>query len=191
MSDRPEERKVFVGGIPFGVDQHVVKEDFMRFGEIEDVYLPTDRETNKLRGFAFVTFRNSQDAHEAAGAMHGRDYHGRQITVNIAKPRDNRPPEGAKGSGGSSFAYSRPRDYDRGWDDRQRFEDEKRGGRGDGGGYRNHGADERERDHHDDGGDRDGGREDRFLPRYTHGNSYDGTGRYGDRDPRPAREFYD
>jgi len=182
-----EERKVFVGGIPFGVDQYVVKEDFMRFGEIEDVYLPTDRETGKLRGFAFVTFRSSKDAHEAAGAMHGRDYHGRQITVNIAKPRDAKP-DGGKGDGGygggggkggGGYSYSRPRDYDRGWEDRQRLMDERHGGRG-----------ERERDHHERDPEGRGG-DDRFVPRYSHGNSYDGTGRYGDRDPRGNQDYYD
>ena len=49
-----EGRKVFVGGIPFGVDMHNIREDFGRFGEIEDVYLPTDKMTGKLRGFGFV-----------------------------------------------------------------------------------------------------------------------------------------
>ena len=62
-------RKIFVGGIPFGVDKPQVHDDFGRFGEIEDVYLPTDRETNKLRGFGFVTFRDPRDASEAASAM--------------------------------------------------------------------------------------------------------------------------
>ena len=64
-------RKVFVGGIPFGVDQHNVREDFGRYGEVEDVYLPTDRETGKLRGFGFVTFKNAPDAQAAAAEMHG------------------------------------------------------------------------------------------------------------------------
>lgn len=167
-----QETKVFVGGIPFGIDQHTIKEDFMRFGEIEDVFLPTDRETGKLRGFAFVTYRNSKDAHDAAGSMHGRDYHGRQITVNIAKPRDPTS-EGkgkGKGDGGppagtSSYSYSRPRDYERGYDDRQRYAEDRNGGR------EGPGAD-RERDHHDAGDD------DRFTPRYSHGNSYDGSGKY-------------
>ena len=64
-------RKVFVGGIPFGVDKAGVHEDFSRFGEVEDVYMPTDRETGKLRGFGFVTFRQPQDAQAAASQMHG------------------------------------------------------------------------------------------------------------------------
>ena len=175
-----EDRKVFVGGIPFGVDQNVVREDFMQFGDIEDVYLPIDRDNGKLRGFAFVTYRYSKDAHAACGAMHGRDYHGRQITVNIAKPRG--PREDGKGSGppagsnSSQYSYSRPRDYERGFDERRHDEDSRQSGSN---------VRERDRDERDE---RDG---DRFVPRYTHGNSYDGSGRYGDRDPRPARQYYD
>jgi RNA recognition motif-containing protein len=158
-----EGRKIFIGGIPFGVDQMQVKDDFLMYGEIEDVYLPTDRATGKIRGFAFVTFRESRHAHAAAGAMHGRDYHGRQISVNIAKPRERES---------QTAAPSRPRDYDRGLDERWRRDDER--GTGD--------ASERERERDET---------DRFIPRYTHGNSYDGSGRYGDKDPRPPRTYYD
>ena len=77
----------------------------------------------------------------------------------------------------------RPQDHSRRYDERRyhsgnpnpRYDERERGnGRGV----------ERERDSYD----RDN---DRFLPRYTHGNSYDGTGRYGDRDPRPRRDYYD
>ena len=75
MAGRPADdgdgRKVFVGGIPFGVEKQDVNKDFSEFGEIEDVYLPTDRETGKLRGFGFVTFKDARDAQEAASSMHG------------------------------------------------------------------------------------------------------------------------
>ena len=64
-------RKVFVGGIPFGVDQQGIREDFGRFGDIEDVYLPTDKMTGKLRGFGFVTFKDGRAAQDASDAMHG------------------------------------------------------------------------------------------------------------------------
>ena len=75
MSGRPADdgdgRKVFVGGIPFGVEKQHVHDDFSKYGEIEDVYLPTDRETGKLRGFGFVTYKDARDANDAAAAMHG------------------------------------------------------------------------------------------------------------------------
>ena len=75
MSGRPaddgEGRKVFVGGIAMEVDRDMIRDDFGRFGEIEDVFLPTDRATGRLRGFGFVTYKDSRDAHEAAAEMHG------------------------------------------------------------------------------------------------------------------------
>ena len=72
MADKDADgRKVFVGGIPFGVDQHNIREDFGKFGEIEDVYMPMDRETGKYRGFGFVTFASPRDAEEASQAMNG------------------------------------------------------------------------------------------------------------------------
>lgn len=66
-----EGRKVFVGGIAIGVDKNNVREDFGRFGEVEDVYMPTDKETGKYRGFGFITFVNARDAEEASQSMHG------------------------------------------------------------------------------------------------------------------------
>lgn len=72
MDDRDAEgRKIFVGGIPFGVDEPTVREDFGKFGQIEDVYLPTDKMTGKLRGFGFVTYKDPRDAQEASDQMHG------------------------------------------------------------------------------------------------------------------------
>ena len=64
-------RKIFVGGIAHGVEQQDIRADFGRFGEIEDVYLPTDRDTGRLRGFGFVTFRDPRAAEEASREMHG------------------------------------------------------------------------------------------------------------------------
>jgi len=72
MDDRDAEgRKIFVGGIPFGVDEETVRQDFGKFGQIEDVYLPTDKVTGKLRGFGFVTYKDPRDAQEASDQMHG------------------------------------------------------------------------------------------------------------------------
>ena len=69
--DDGEGRKVFVGGIPFGVENDAIREEFGKYGEIEDVYLPMDRDTGKLRGFGFVTFKDSHDARDAAESMNG------------------------------------------------------------------------------------------------------------------------
>ena len=69
--DDAEGRKIFVGGLPFEVDKEALSSDFGKFGEIEDIYLPTERETGRLRGFGFVTYRDGRDAEDAARDMHG------------------------------------------------------------------------------------------------------------------------
>ncbi|EOD31364.1 hypothetical protein EMIHUDRAFT_77886, partial [Emiliania huxleyi CCMP1516] len=94
-----DQRKIFIGGLPHEADQETIREDFGRYGEIEDVYLPRDRETGKPKGFGFVTYRDHRDASEAATAMGGRDYRGRSITCNIARPREENKsaPEGRGG----------------------------------------------------------------------------------------------
>ena len=69
--DDGDGRKIFVGGIPPGVEREDIQHDFGKFGEIEDVYMPQDRETGKPRGFGFVTFKNGPDAEDAAAGMNG------------------------------------------------------------------------------------------------------------------------
>jgi RNA recognition motif-containing protein len=69
--DDGEGRKIFIGGLPFGANEDQVRTDFGRYGEIEDVYLPRERDTNKLRGFGFVTFSDSRDARDASSGMNG------------------------------------------------------------------------------------------------------------------------
>ena len=74
MSDKrsgEDGRKIFVGGLPFTSDNDSIREDFKQFGEIDDIYLPTDKETGKPRGFCFVTFKDPRDAQDAANAMNG------------------------------------------------------------------------------------------------------------------------
>lgn len=187
---RASDRKVFIGGVPFGIDQQQIREDFMQFGDIEDVYLPSDRNTGKLRGFAFVTYREPGTAKGAAQAMHGRDYHGRTITVNLARPRDTLPygatSSFATSSDGPEGPRRRPQDYDRALEDRRRDEERARS---------------RMLTDQALGRHRDRSRSpNRYGPDdptaalanpYSHGNSHDGTGRYGERDPRPRQDYYD
>ena len=71
FADDGEGRKIFVGGLPFSVDEEGIRSDFGKFGPIEDVYLPRDRESDRPRGFGFVTFKDARDAEDAAKDMHG------------------------------------------------------------------------------------------------------------------------
>merc|ERR1712087_986818 len=142
--DDADGRKIFIGGLPFSVDDDQIRSDFGKYGEIEDVYLPKERDSGKLRGFGFVTFKDPRDAEDASADMSGRDYNGREITVNIARPRE---PDGSGGyrggGGGGGYGGSRDRyddrgrgddrgysDRDRGYSDRDRgYSDRDRGGR--------------------------------------------------------------
>ena len=69
--DDSDGRKIFIGGLPFECGDMEIREDFGKFGGIDDIYLPTDKETGKPRGFGFVTFTDARDAQDAADAMHG------------------------------------------------------------------------------------------------------------------------
>jgi RNA recognition motif-containing protein len=69
--DDGEGRKCFMGGLPFAADDGMIRDGFGKFGEIEDVYLPTDKESGKPRGFGFITFKDPRDARDASDEMHG------------------------------------------------------------------------------------------------------------------------
>ena len=117
--DDGKDRKVFVGGLNFDADEAQLRQDFGKYGDIEDIFLPRDRDTQKPRGFGFVTFAGYRDAEDAAAEMNGQEYCGRKITVNIARPRDrdgsSRGPGGGGGGGGGYGGGG-----GRGYDDRRR-----------------------------------------------------------------------
>lgn len=65
---------------------------FSQAGVVNGVNLMMDKFTGKSRGFAFVEFANAADAEKAVTMFHGKDFQGRPLTVNIARPREERPP---------------------------------------------------------------------------------------------------
>mmetsp|Transcript_5415 Transcript_5415/g.9062 ORF Transcript_5415/g.9062 Transcript_5415/m.9062 type:complete len:198 (+) Transcript_5415:32-625(+) len=174
--DDGEGRKIFIGGLPFSADEDLIRDDFGKYGEIEDVYLPKERDTGKLRGFGFVTYRDTRDAQDASDDMTGRDYHGREITVNIAKPREADGRGGYHGSGGGR--------------DRDRYEDR---GRGDDRGYSDRGGGRRGgRDYDRDYSDRDRGYSDRDRGYSDRDRDYDrGDRGYSDRGSSGRDRDYD
>ena len=85
--------KLFVGNLPFNLDEKGVEEIFTPSGTVVSVKIPTDRETGRKRGFAFVEMSTQQEAEAAVQALDGHEIGGRQIAVNPArppKPRDRR-----------------------------------------------------------------------------------------------------
>ncbi|TVQ64500.1 MAG: RNA-binding protein [Phycisphaerales bacterium] len=90
--------KIYVGNLSFNSTQSEIGDLFGEYGEVGDVALITDRETGRPRGFGFVEMPNDDDARKAIEALNGRDFGGRQLNVNEAKPRENS--RGGGGGGG-------------------------------------------------------------------------------------------
>jgi cold-inducible RNA-binding protein len=79
--------KLFVGGLPFSVDNTELEQIFSEFGKVESAQVIMDRETNRSKGFGFVEFENDEDAKSAVAKLDGSDVGGRSITVNEARPK--------------------------------------------------------------------------------------------------------
>jgi RNA recognition motif-containing protein len=81
---------IYVGNLPFSTTVEEVRDLFDNYGTVESVNLITDRETGRLRGFGFVEMSSGAD--EAIEALNQSELGGRRLTVNPAKPREDRPP---------------------------------------------------------------------------------------------------
>ncbi|MEI7835718.1 MAG: RNA-binding protein, partial [Planctomycetota bacterium] len=74
--------KIYVGNLSYSVAQESLEEIFNKHGEVEEVYIPTDRDTGRPRGFAFVTMPNAKEGAAAIAATNGQDLDGRRMNVN-------------------------------------------------------------------------------------------------------------
>jgi RNA recognition motif-containing protein len=121
MSDN---NKLYVGNLPFATTAQDLEALFGEVGTVSVVEIIFDKFTGRSRGFAFVTMANGEEAQKGVEKFHGHQLEGRALAVNIARPREERPPGGGGGFRGGG---------DRG--DRGGFGG-GRGGRGGGGGFR-------------------------------------------------------
>ena len=85
------EVKLYVGNMSFDTTEGDLRSMFAEAGEVTAVELIKDRETGRSKGFAFVTMANQADAAKATTMFHGKEVNGRPLTVNTAKPREERP----------------------------------------------------------------------------------------------------
>lgn len=92
--------KLFVGNLSFDVTENDLQDLFATFGPVTDVNLMTDRSTGRSRGFAFVTMATPEGAQAAIQGSAGKDLKGRSLTVNEARPREERGGGGGGGRGG-------------------------------------------------------------------------------------------
>jgi cold-inducible RNA-binding protein len=90
--------KLFVGNLSFETTENDLNDAFAAFGTVTETNLMMDRMTNRPRGFGFVTMSTAEEAQKAIDGMNGKDMGGRALTVNVARPREERP--GGGGGGG-------------------------------------------------------------------------------------------
>src|SRR2546429_7054042 len=88
--------KLFVGNLSFAVLENELQDLFAQAGTVVSVNVKQDKVTGKGRGFGFVEMASDQEAQKAIEMFHGKDFQGRNLTVNVARPRE----EGSGGGGG-------------------------------------------------------------------------------------------
>lgn len=98
--------KLFVGNLPFQATNTDLEDLFSQVGTVASISLITDKFTGKSRGFGFVEMTDAQEAQQAITRLHGKELHGRALTVNEAKPREERPGERRSSSGGYGGRHS-------------------------------------------------------------------------------------
>jgi len=92
--------KLFVGNLSFDVTENDLQDAFAAHGTVVEANLMMDRATGRPRGFGFVTMSTPQEAQKAIDALNGRELAGRALTVNLARPREERSGGGGGGGGG-------------------------------------------------------------------------------------------
>jgi cold-inducible RNA-binding protein len=83
-------KKLYVGNLPYGITSSDLERVFQEHGTVESAQVITDRDTGRSKGFGFVEMRNSAEADAAVQALNGQDFNGRALTVNEARPREDR-----------------------------------------------------------------------------------------------------
>lgn len=92
--------KIYVGNLSFNSTEQDLEDMFGEFGTVESVKVIEDRETGRSRGFAFVEMSSDEEAQSAIAGLNGREIDGRSLTINEAKPQEERGGGGRGGRGG-------------------------------------------------------------------------------------------
>lgn len=100
--------KLFVGNLSFNTTENDLQDAFAAHGAVVEANLMTDRDTGRPRGFAFITMATPEEAQKAIDAMNGAQLDGRSLTVNEARPREER-----SGGGGGGRRSGGRREYSR------------------------------------------------------------------------------
>jgi cold-inducible RNA-binding protein len=95
--------KLFVGNLSFNATENDIQDAFAAFGTVMEATLMQDRMTGRPRGFGFVTMSTDEEAQKAIAGLNGKELAGRALTVNEAKPREERSGGGGGGGGGRGY----------------------------------------------------------------------------------------
>jgi len=117
--------KVYVGNLPFSVDDEKLRELFSAHGEVEEASVIKDKFSGRSKGFGFVTFKEDENAKKAIEAMNEKEVEGRNLKVNEAKPMDpdapRRPRRDFGNGGGRRDSRGPRRDFGSSGGNRRRF----------------------------------------------------------------------
>lgn len=94
--------KLYVGNLTFDATENDLRDLFSEVGDVRESFVMTDKFTGRSRGFGFVTMADEAGAQAACAQLDNRDFQGRNLTVNIARPREDRP---AMAGGGNKRRY--------------------------------------------------------------------------------------
>ncbi len=107
-------QKLYVGGLPYSTSDQELADAFAAAGAVVSATIVTDRMTGRSRGFGFVEMSSEAEANAAIDMWHGKEFGGRMLTVNIARPKEDRPQGDRGGDRGPRREYGNGprRDYD-------------------------------------------------------------------------------
>lgn len=86
------QNRLFVGNLPYQTTENDLEDHFSQAGVVKSVSIMVDKATGRSRGFAFVEYATAEEASRAVEQFHSKEFQGRPLTVNIARPREDRPP---------------------------------------------------------------------------------------------------
>ncbi len=89
--------RIYVGNLPYSTTSGSLRTEFEAFGTVDDAVVMQDQESGRSRGFGFVEMNDAEEAQKAIGGLNGKEFEGRALTVNEARPQANR---GGGGRGG-------------------------------------------------------------------------------------------
>src|SRR6476646_5979326 len=99
--------KLYIGNLSFDVNENDLRDLLGAHGPVDEVKIVMDRDTGRPRGFAFATMNTEEGAKAAIAALNGKEWKGRSLTVNEARPREERGPSSSRGYGGGGQGRDR------------------------------------------------------------------------------------